>query len=43
MWVKFKNWLIKVAVKGLVKAGKAELAKEICKSIIKDIDEQTKK
>lgn len=37
MWKLIKNFLIKFAVRGLVKAGKADLALEICEDIIKEL------
>lgn len=40
MIIKIKNWLIKVGVNGLVKAGRADEAKQLCKDIIDEIDKR---
>lgn len=40
MWIKFKDFLIKFGVRGLVKKGHAKMALQICKDIIKEIEEQ---
>lgn len=40
MWIAIKNYLIKFAVRGLVKAGRAGDAKKLCQDIIKEIEKE---
>lgn len=42
MMIKIKNWLIKLAVKGLIKSGKSKEALSIFKEIVADLEVQIK-